>query len=119
VDGAPVERVKADGLLETAYSILACTSGKIDEGVRHGIESQRLLRETSDEELRALAPWSGSYPHVVAGQLPRARELLQALLDSTRGHPSGVSRCGTSAPGRGATMLGASRSTPQLGTAKD
>ena len=79
--------VKADGLLETAYSILVCTSGKIEEGVRHGIESQRLLRETSDEELRALAPWSAAYPHVVAGQLIRAREMIEALLDATRGHP--------------------------------
>jgi len=78
---------KADGLLETAYSILACTSGKIDEGVRHALAGHRLLLQTSDEELRALAPWTSIYPLSCAGQFSRARELTQQLLDSTRGHP--------------------------------
>jgi len=79
--------VKADGLLETAYSIVAITSGKIEEGVRHALEGQRLLLQTSDKELRALAPWTSVYPHCCAGQFTRARELTQELLDSTRGHP--------------------------------
>jgi adenylate cyclase len=79
--------VKADGLLETAYSIVACTSGRIEEGVRHALEGQRLLLQTEDEELRALAPWTAVYPHLVACKFTRARELLQALLESTRGHP--------------------------------
>jgi len=74
-------------LLETAYSIVAITSGKIEEGVRHALAGQRLLLQTSDEELRALAPWTSVYPHYCAGQFTRARELTQELLDSTCGHP--------------------------------
>jgi class 3 adenylate cyclase/tetratricopeptide (TPR) repeat protein len=79
--------VKADGLLETAYSIVANTSGRIEESVRHALEGQRLLLQTSDEELRALASWTSIYPYWCAGKFTRARELTEALIDSTRGHP--------------------------------
>jgi tetratricopeptide (TPR) repeat protein len=79
--------VKADALLETAYSIVANTCGRIEEGLRHAIDGERLLRETSDEELRALAPWTAVYPHVCASLFSRARELVQQLIDATRGHP--------------------------------
>jgi len=79
--------VKAEGLLETAYSIVAISSGKIQAGVRHSLAGQQLLLQTSDEELRALAAWTSIYPHTCAGQFTRARELIQELLDATRGHP--------------------------------
>ncbi|HXQ24177.1 MAG TPA: adenylate/guanylate cyclase domain-containing protein [Candidatus Acidoferrales bacterium] len=79
--------VKADGLLETAYSAVANNSGRIEEGVRHALAGQQLLLQTSDEEVRALAPWTAIYPHWCAGQFSRARELAEALLDATRGHP--------------------------------
>ncbi len=79
--------LKADGLLECAYSVTANNAGRIEEGVRHALEGQRLLLQTSDEEMRALAPWTAIYPHHCAGQFRRARELAQELLDATRGHP--------------------------------
>ena len=37
--------------------------------------------------MRALAPLTPAYPHVCAGQFARARELIEQLLDATRGHP--------------------------------
>ena len=79
--------IRADALLETAYSIVANSTGRIEEGVRHALEGQRLLLQTEDEELRALAPWTASYPLFCAGQLTRSRELLEALLESSRGRP--------------------------------
>jgi class 3 adenylate cyclase/tetratricopeptide (TPR) repeat protein len=80
--------VKADGLLETAYSILTTTSGgKVEVGVRHALAGQRLLSQMSSEELRALAPMTAVYPLVCTGQFARARELIDELLDSTRAHP--------------------------------
>ena len=77
----------ADGLLETAYSIVANMTGRIGEGVQHALAGQRLLLQAKDEELRALAPWTGAYPLFCAGQLSRSRELTEALIESTRGHP--------------------------------
>jgi tetratricopeptide (TPR) repeat protein len=74
-------------LLETAYSIVANMTGRIEEGVRHALEGQRLLLQAEDEELRALAPWTGAYPLFCAGQLTRSLEHTEALIESTRAHP--------------------------------
>jgi class 3 adenylate cyclase/tetratricopeptide (TPR) repeat protein len=78
---------KAEGLLETAYTIVRVTSGYVDEACQHGLTGERLLREAGDEELRSLASWTRIYPTVIAGRYSQARELLDRLLEATRGHP--------------------------------
>jgi adenylate cyclase len=79
--------VKAEGLLECAYSVVVNNSGRIAEGLRHALEGERLLLQTSDGEQKALAPWTSLYPYFCAGQLARGRETAQAMIESTRGHP--------------------------------
>ena len=97
----------ADGLLETAYSIVANMTGRIGEGVQHALEGQRLLMQARDEELRALAPWTGAYPLFCAGQLSRSRGLTEALIESTRAHPEwGFSLWSLSAAAWSTFMLG-------------
>jgi len=97
----------ADGLLETAFSIVANMTGRIEEGVRHALEGQRLLLQAEDEELRACAPWTACYPLFCAGQLRRSRQLTEELLASARAHPEwGVAMWGLSAAAWSTFMLG-------------
>ncbi len=78
----------ADGLLETAYSIARVSKGDIPQGLVHANEGQRLLAESSDEELRALSIWTRLYPLFIHGGLREAAEQLEEMIERTRDHVS-------------------------------
>ncbi len=79
--------VRADGLLESNYSIAETTSGKLERGVAHALEGTRLLAQTDEPELRAIAVWTSIYPLQVVGRFAEATEFLEKLIEDTRGHP--------------------------------
>ncbi len=99
--------VDAEGLLESACSVAMVSAGRIEEALRHALEAERLLRQSSNQELRAIGAWTAIYPLLCAGQVTRARELTQRLRDETRGHPEwGVETYNLSAWAWSHLMLG-------------
>jgi tetratricopeptide (TPR) repeat protein len=62
------------------------TKGQAAEGLAHASAGTRLLEDSTDDELRALAHWTRIYPLIVMGEMREATERLDELIESTRDH---------------------------------
>ncbi len=79
--------VNAQGILETAFSILENVSLNMASCIEHAREGERLLLQNEREEFRVLAPWTLIWPRMELGELEEARKLAVQLEEATRAHP--------------------------------
>jgi adenylate cyclase len=75
----------AAALLHNAYAVIPLMLGDVEIGVREAAESERLLREAEDENLRPLATIAMIYPFIVVGRLAEAGAKADELIAVTHG----------------------------------